>query len=246
MQTFRADLHVHTVLSPCASLEMSPVNIVRRAAEKGIDILGITDHNSTHHCISASKLAKKMGIYVMMGVEITTREEIHCLAYFETEEQLAEIQQYLDSHLPDIHNDPQKFGYQVIVDEEETIIREEKRLLISALDQSLEDVEVKVHSLDGLFIPAHIDKNRFSLISQLGFIPKGLKMDALELSKNVKYASILPYLEGFRNKVMLKNSDAHTLEEVGSIFSLLDMEQRSFSEFRRFLCSQELITKISA
>lgn len=243
MQTFRADLHVHTVLSPCASLEMSPVNIVKKAAENGIDILGITDHNSTHHCISTRNLAHREGIVVIFGVEITSREEIHCLAYFESEEALQDIQQYIDLYLPNIPNDPQKFGYQVIVNEHEQIIGEEDRLLISAINQSIEEIEEKVHSLGGLFVPAHIDKNRFSVISQLGFIPSDLKMDAIELSKHARLSDVNSFLKGFKDKKTLRNSDAHTIDEVGSIFTLMQMKQRSFSELREFLSSSQHITE---
>jgi len=33
MKQFRADLHLHTLLSPCGNLEMSPVNIVKAAVD---------------------------------------------------------------------------------------------------------------------------------------------------------------------------------------------------------------------
>ena len=80
---------------------------------------------------------------------------------------------------PDIPNDPEKFGFQVVVDPEEQIIYEEPKLLISALNQSLEEIAHKVRQLDGIFIPAHIDKPCFSILSQLGFVPPDLRYDAL-------------------------------------------------------------------
>ena len=43
----RADLHIHTVLSPCGDLEMSPENILHFAQIQGLNMIGITDHNST-------------------------------------------------------------------------------------------------------------------------------------------------------------------------------------------------------
>ena len=46
MRAYRADLHVHTCLSPCGELEMLPRAIVARALELGLDILGICDHNA--------------------------------------------------------------------------------------------------------------------------------------------------------------------------------------------------------
>ena len=44
---FKADMHIHSVLSPCGDIEMSPSAIVAQAKAKGLDIIGLTDHNST-------------------------------------------------------------------------------------------------------------------------------------------------------------------------------------------------------
>ena len=44
---FKADLHIHTVLSPCGDLEMSPTAIVDRALSRGLDMIAISDHNTT-------------------------------------------------------------------------------------------------------------------------------------------------------------------------------------------------------
>jgi 3',5'-nucleoside bisphosphate phosphatase len=175
MQQYRADLHVHTLLSPCGDLEMSPANIVKRAAELDIKILGIADHNSTKQAPLVKKLAEKEGIFTLCGAEVTTKEEVHCLAFFENIDTLSEFQKYLDDHLPNIKNDPKYFGYQVVIDEQEMILEEISKLLISGISQSLDQVEQKVHALKGIFIPAHIDRKKFSLTSQLGFVPPDLE-----------------------------------------------------------------------
>jgi predicted metal-dependent phosphoesterase TrpH len=88
MNVYKADLHIHTVLSPCGDLEMSPSNIIRQAKEQKLDIIGITDHNSTRHCKLTAELGERQGIFVLTGVEITTREEVHCLAFFEKPESI--------------------------------------------------------------------------------------------------------------------------------------------------------------
>ena len=82
MKEYRADLHIHTCLSPCADLEMTPTNIVQRAKQKGLQIIGITDHNSTKNALMVRRLAQKEGIFVMTGAEVTTKEEVHCLVFF--------------------------------------------------------------------------------------------------------------------------------------------------------------------
>ncbi len=235
METFRADLHIHTVLSPCGDLEMSPANIVHAAKEKNIDIIGITDHNSTKQCEVIKQVACSEGIFVMTGAEVTTKEEVHCLTFFETTEKLFEFQQYLDLHLPDIKNDTKLFGYQVVVDKEENIVEEEDRLLISALDQSLEDIEKKVHQLGGLFIPAHINKSKFSIISQLGFVPADLQFEALEISKHVSKTDFLSKNRYLNKFTFIQDSDAHYVENIGEISTRFLMEEISFEEIRMAL-----------
>lgn len=231
MKTFKADLHIHTILSPCASLEMSPANIVRRALEKGIDIIGITDHNSTRQCGIVMKEAHAAGLTVYPGVEITTKEEIHCLAYFPTLEDAERFQEYLDLKLPFIKNDPALFGYQVVVDENENIVFEEEKLLISALQSGINQIEIAVHQLDGVFIPAHVNKPKDSVISQLGFIPADLNADAFEVTRNTKRDAFIKENRLSGNIPLIKNSDAHILDSIGENFSWYEMESTDFSEF---------------
>ncbi len=235
MQKYSADLHVHTVLSPCGDLDMSPANIVEAAARKRIDILGIADHNHTKHCALIRKMAEQKGIFVLGGAEVTTREEIHCLAFFENNELLEEFQQYLETYLPLINNRPEVFGHQVVVDEEEMIVEEIGPLLISGIEQSLEQVEEKVHSLGGLFIPAHIDRPSFSLMSQLGFIPPGLKADALEISANTTAEQIIGLYPELGSYSFIGNSDAHHPAQIGKRFSRFCMKEISFDEIGKAL-----------
>ncbi len=231
MNVFKADLHIHTVLSPCASLEMSPVNIVRKALEQNLDIIGITDHNSTLQCNTIIKEASKAGLIVYPGVEITTKEEIHCLAYFSSLNELSQFQEFIDQYLPNIKNDTSLFGYQVVVDENENIVYEEERLLISALQISIDRVEQLVHKLNGIFIPAHINKSKNSLISQLGFVPPSLNADAFELSKHIETATFIEQNRLKSETIIIRNSDAHMLDQIGEQFTQLYLESPVFSEF---------------
>lgn len=232
MSVYKADLHIHTVLSPCGDLEMSPVNIVKTASEKKLNIIGITDHNSTLHCQLVQKIASDYGIMVLPGAEVTTKEEIHCLAFFENTETLQNFQHYLEEHLPHYPNDTERFGYQVVVDENENILQHVEWLLISAIDQTIEEVEAKIHDLGGLFIPAHIDKPANSLISQLGFIPHNLKADGFELSAHADPEKLKPLLSHDTNVPLLRSSDAHIREHIGKAFTLFDMKNLSFNEIR--------------
>ena len=229
----RADLHMHTVLSPCGDLNMSPANIIRIAREKGLDMIGITDHNSTRQASIIRDQGKEQGIQVLTGVEITTQEEVHCLAFFSDDQLLNEFQQYLDLHLPAIPNNPDKFGYQVVADIYDGIIYQEEKLLISALDQNIEQVEKKVSTLNGIFIPAHIDKPNFSIFSQLGFIPKNLHYDALELSPHITVKTFLSRYPELQQAAIIQSSDAHYPEDIGKVFTSLQLEDFNFESVRQ-------------
>lgn len=233
MNSYKADIHIHTVLSPCADLAMSPVNIVAAALSKSLDIIGITDHNSTLNCKVVQEIGTKYGLFVMMGVEVTSKEEVHCLAYFETISDLLAFQKYIDKHLPYMPNDIQKFGYQLVVNEQEEVLQEIDTLLITAINQSVSQIEKKVHELHGLFIPAHIDKNRNSIISQLGFIPEDIPLDAIELSSNFKSEVFIQSVVQQLNIPVVTSSDAHYLEQIGAVSTLFKMKSKCFSEIRK-------------
>lgn len=230
MNLYKADLHTHTVLSPCGDLEMSPRQIVRQAKAKGVDILGITDHNSTKNCLVLEEIAKEYDLMILKGAEVTSKEEVHCLTFFEKDDELFEFQEYLEQHLPHIENDVNKFGYQVVVDREENITEQVNWLLISALDVSINEIEKKVHDLNGLFIPAHIDRARHSLLSQLGFVPADLNCDALELSKFVAKNEFVKQNQYLADNCFIQSSDAHYLTDVGTITTTFQMFDKSFQE----------------
>lgn len=225
----KADLHIHTVLSPCGDIEMTPAAIVRSAKEAGIGIIGITDHNSTRQCAEISRIGKRDGIFVLTGAEITTKEEVHVLAFVDGDENAARLQEFLDDNLPRIPNKPDFFGYQLVVDEDEEVLYEEQTLLISAIGKTVEEVEEFVHSLGGIFIPAHIDKGQNSLLSQLGFVPPHLKADALELSPKADTKAFIArnqYLAGYH---FTHSSDAHYIEDLWRAAMELDIETPSFA-----------------
>src|SRR5512145_2646754 len=114
MKPFRADLHVHTVLSPCAEVEMIPPLIVQEALEQNIDIIAITDHNASANVRAVQKAADGTGLTVLPGMEVQSREDVHLLTFFETIETLDAWQRQVDRALPDLLNDPGFFGEQFI------------------------------------------------------------------------------------------------------------------------------------
>ena len=241
MNRFRADLHTHTFLSPCGDIGMVPSFIVETALRKGYDIIGITDHNTTVQAREIRRIVGDGEPYILCGAEITTREEVHCLAFAESDESLDALQRFLDDNLPPIPNDEEMFGYQLAVNEAEEVIYEAPWLLISALEKSIDEVAAFVSSIGGIFIPAHIDKRQNSVISQLGFIPPDLPFDALEISSGCDLEYLLtsnPWLKKL-NKAFVRSSDAHYPEDYCRAVTYFNMPSRSFEEIRKALHGED-------
>lgn len=238
MITVKADLHIHTVLSPCGDLEMSPRNIIDQAVVKGLGIIGITDHNSTRQVEVIERMAAEKGIFVMGGVEITTREEVHCLAFFPDKATRTSFQEYIDLHQPAIPNKDGAFGYQVVVDEEDQILYMEEKLLITALDKSINDIERQVHALDGIFIPAHIDRTVNSVFSQLGFMPPGLTYEGLGITCYATENGVRAKFNIDKSCTLVKSSDAHYPDDIGKGYSLITLEGCTFEEVRLALAGE--------
>lgn len=235
MNCYRADLHLHSVLSPCGDLEMSPSHIVERAVAEHLDLMAITDHNSTLHGPVVRQLAAEQGIYVLFGAEVTTSEEVHCVCLFDTEPQRVEFQAYIEANIQRIPNNVDYYGYQLVVDAEENVVDEVDYLLISTTTQSIYEVQAKVASLGGLFIPAHIDRPKFSISSQLGFVPPDLQYDALEVSRYSTPSAMLKANPFIGRKRFVRSSDAHYIGDIAKQTTDFVMERLDFENVRRAL-----------
>lgn len=232
MTLYRADLHIHTCLSPCGSLDMSPTVIVETALARELDIIAITDHNSTLQCCEIQALGTEAGLTVFAGAEVCTREEAHCLALFGTEDSRAAFQEYLDRHLPPVPNDPERFGDQVWVNRNDEIMGEAPYLLISALDQNVNQVAAFVKKLGGLFIAAHVERPSFSLISQLGFIDPSLPLDAIEYTDASRFARLQSEQKYLSNYTSYPASDAHYPEQIGTKPCLIQASEPLFDNLK--------------
>lgn len=230
LREYSADLHIHSCLSPCASLDLSPRDIVERAKTEHLDIIAVTDHNTAKNVQVAMRLGEKRGLKVIPGMEVQTREEIHLLTLFPDWASTAAWDEEVRKHLPDVRNDPEIFGDQPIVDEEGNILGFEERLLLNSIDLSVEEVKHRVEGHGGLIIPSHFDKGSFSLISQLGLIPEDMELEALEMSRRSQFregggmANISPHIP------RIVSSDAHLLEDIGSARTLLLLADASLKE----------------
>ena len=239
MQQYKADLHIHTALSPCADLSMSPAAIVHMAKARGLHLIGIADHNSTLNALVVKRLAEKEGIAVLTGVEVTTVEEVHCLAFFEYESQLLDFQQYLEEKILRIANPDGQLGDQPVVDTEENIVAMIPYWLTAALQSGISAIQQKVFALNGMFIPAHINRPANGLFAQLGFIPPDLQFDALEFTGQTTAQAVRAAYHLGPELTLISNSDAHFPEQIGASHSVFYMKDCSFAEIHKALRQQE-------
>ena len=171
---YAVDLHIHSGLSPCADKDMTPNNIINMALVKGLDIIAITDHNSGANLEAVSKCAKKSGLIFIPGMEVETSEEVHLICLLPDLTCAAELQHHIYNALPSIQNREDIFGNQLIFDENDQITGEERRMLITATNLTVNKVFLLVKQLGGAVIPAHVDRLSYSMISNLGMIPEDL------------------------------------------------------------------------
>lgn len=218
--SYKADLHIHTCLSPCGELEMSPLRIAQQASKIGLDLIAVCDHNSAENVPAVIKAGQKVELSVIPGMEITTSEEIHIVGLFPSPEAAMAAQEVVYDHLPGENNED-VFGIQVIANEEDEVVGINTRLLIGATGLSVEEVVDLIHKNGGLAIASHVDREGFSLIGQLGFVPDGLELDGLEISARTDPAGF--DIPDTRAWPVITSSDAHKLSDMGtavtSIFS---------------------------
>ena len=232
LKEYHADLHIHTCLSPCASLDLSPRRIIERALEERLDLIAITDHNIAKNVPAVMHRAEKFGLKIIPGMEVQSREEIHLLTLFPDWPSLSAWEAVVLEHLPEIPNDPEFFGDQPVVDEEGNILEFEERLLINSIDLSLNEIRSQVLERGGLFIPAHYDKESFSLISQLGFVPFDLEPDALEMGRKNQAAQAVNPRDPSAAIPRVICSDAHQAEDIGRARTVFLLAEPTLGELR--------------
>ena len=234
LTTFTADLHVHTCLSPCGDLLMSPKKITARVLERSLDIIAITDHNSAENAQAVMKAAAGKNVVVLPGMEVCSREEIHVLAIFENLISALELQDIVYAHLTG-ENSADVFGDQIVANERDEVEGYQNRFLLGAVDLPLDDLEKSIHRLNGIVVASHIDRESYSVIGQLGFIPETARFDALEISSNISDKEAVSRFERYCGQTFIRNSDAHFLDDIGKSASTLLIDRPSFNEVKKAL-----------
>ncbi len=223
---FHADFHLHSCLSPCGDLEMDPASIVQRACDVGLNAIALTDHNTARNCPAFAEWCQRLNMPHLLGIEVSTQEELHVLCLFDSLDAVMALDQIIYDHLPNIMNDAGRFGDQVVVNADNEILDMLDKYLISSIDIPMDDLMIMVHERGGLFIPSHVDRPKFSITSQLGFVPDS-DYDAIEITYH--YDQNADPLKLKNRYPLLTNSDSHCLEQIGETFNEFDLPTCSIS-----------------
>ncbi len=233
----KADFHIHSCHSACGSLDMSPKNIIDFLIKNNIKISAISDHNSMKNCNAYIKLAKLNNICIFPAMEIQSEEEIHLVVIFPNLDIAYDWQKWIDDNLPYIPLNPEIFGDQPIVDEQDNILELPENLYSISIPFSFDQIEKKAYKDNLLFFPAHINDSSYSIISQIGFIPENHLFKVAEVSKLSDYEI---FTKSNPEILLITNSDAHYLNQIGLRYNLI-CSKKLFEIFDRYInCRDDL------
>jgi PHP family Zn ribbon phosphoesterase len=239
VKTFRADLHVHSCLSPCADIDVSPKTLARRAKKLGLDMLALTDHNSCLNGPAHRDCCKEFGIIPIFGMELTTTEEVDMLCLFETLEAAQDFEALVQATFPRYPVDEKFWNPEYVVNSQEEILGELDYLLTTASGIDLTTGLKEVHSRGGIGIPAHIDRNHNSLLSQLGFIPSD-PFDGIEITLKLEESQAkIPHGKLPR----VANSDCHIIYDLGQRHTEFYASECSFKAYVQALRTGQVAPK---
>lgn len=229
MSRYYYDFHIHSCLSPCGDDDMTPANIAGAATLAGLNIVALTDHNTSRNCPAFLKAAKAYGIIGVAGMELTTAEDIHVVCLFEKLDEALSFSDEIEKHIVKIKNRPEIFGKQQIMDEEDNILEEIDYVLSNATDISVENVPELVKRFGGVCFPAHIDRTANGIVSILGVFPKESDFDVYELHSirgRAEYEDRFPHL---KDKICLTGSDAHYLWDLRDAEDSIELADEPYS-----------------
>jgi PHP family Zn ribbon phosphoesterase len=234
LKKINTDFHIHTCLSPCGDLEMSPQKIVETAIMRQLDMIAITDHNTAENCSAVIGAAAGTSLTVLPGMEITSREEVHIVSLFRDVDQAHAVQNVIYSQLPkdvgNLYSDDQ-----VVANEKDEVEGFCDYLLMGATTMSVKQIVEMVHSYEGLAFAAHIDRMAFGIIAQLGFIPPNVPFDGLEVSSRFKIENACVTYKEYAEYNFITNSDAHFLRDIGTVHNQFYLHNPDFDNLANAL-----------
>lgn len=214
----KADLHIHTPASKdwdeknpeeeFKSNQIKPEQIVDSAIAAGIGLIAITDHNSVEWCESVIKASEHKPLVVLPGFELTVNPGVHMLAIFEQDKKIEELRDLLVT----LGISREQFGN----------ADAQTEAAITDHQNDIYSVVKKIIDANGIAIPAHIENDSGIIGRTKGgkavkeFLNKsGCRI--LEVTKENPPEVVADLLKtNPRRFALLRNSDAHRLDKIGS------------------------------
>ena len=224
------DFHIHSALSPCAEDDMTPSNIVNMSLLKNLDAIAITDHNSIRNLDVFERLTTNLNLIFIPGIEVQTIEDVHVLCLFKSIENIKLFYDELEKYQLAFPHNSEKFGHQYIFNNDDQILDEEKNSLLFSFNIKIKDLLQLVEKNNGLFIPAHIGRTSYSIISQLGFIPDDLKITTVEINTDIDIGK-------YKSYHIITNSDAHSLGDIREKEHFIEINNKTINSIFDYLGS---------
>ena len=182
---YEADLHIHTLLSPCGEVEMIPSLIVAAAEMAGLDMIGIADHNSCENAAAVVEASRNSGVKVLPGMEAQSVEGVHLLCLFDRVEDALDLRKTVYAGLPAVRLRENFLKSQMVVDADDEFVRYCDMPIGYPTSMDIEQIYRRVESLGGIMIPSHIDRQGTGICHILGMLPESPDFEAVEVSANL-------------------------------------------------------------
>jgi hypothetical protein len=210
---------------------MSPRAVVEKSIAERLDIIAICDHNASENMQFILRSAEGKSLTILPGIEITSSEEVHLLALFDTLDDLKKIQDIIYDHLSGTNRE-EVFGCQAIVNDLDEVEGFNDKFLLGATKLPLLEIIHLIHNFGGLAIASHIDRESFSVISQLGFIDPDIPLDALEVTRQTGIRGARKKYPELARFPFIESSDAHFIKDIGQGTTTMFLERGTISELR--------------
>lgn len=222
---FTFDLHIHSCLSPYGGEHMTPKYIADVCAMAGYDIVALTDYNTCGNSAAFQQAAGEKGLLAIPGMELCLREDAHVLCLFPDLEKAYAFSHLVRSKLPQIENDPNIFGDQILMDAEDNVLGRDSAFLVGSCDIGAYEVAALAEQYGGVAIPSHLDSDSYSLLSNLGLWDDGMGFRLADVSVDCPdsfYAT--PGLENLR---FIKGCNANTIDQIPLPTQTMDLPERT-------------------
>ena len=225
MDRLAFDLHMHSCLSPCGGEDNTPANVAGMCALAGLDVVALTDHNSTGNCAAFCRAAEHYGLLALPGMELTTAEEVHVVCLLPDLAAAEEFAALVRTRLPGVKNRADIYGAQILMDEKDNVLGEDDAFLAGATSIGIYEVTELIRPFGGVAYPAHIDRSTFALLNNLGLWDPDMNFPLAEVSRNCPPDLFeRPDLRGVRH---FNASDAHYLDQILDAHQYMELPERT-------------------